>query len=41
MDANVRSLHWNPNRWRDLVLDVTVPLVFAVATAGFFVLALQ
>jgi hypothetical protein len=28
-------------RWRDLVLDVTVPLFFAIMTAGFFALAAQ
>jgi hypothetical protein len=28
-------------RWRDLILDVTVPLFFAAMTAGFFALAAQ
>jgi hypothetical protein len=41
MDANARPMHWNPHHWRDLVLDITVPLVFAILTAGFFVLAAQ
>jgi hypothetical protein len=33
----------NPNTqpWRDLIFDVTVPLVFAIMTAGFFALAAQ
>jgi hypothetical protein len=39
MEANLKPLHWIPTRWQDLFLDVTVPLVFAVLTAGFFVLA--
>jgi hypothetical protein len=41
MAANVKSPNWNPDRWRDLLLDVTVPLFFAVMTAGFFALAAQ
>jgi hypothetical protein len=41
MNENVRPIRWNPNRWLDLVLDVTVPLIFAVLTAAFFVLAFQ
>jgi len=41
MNAKARQLHWNPNRWQDLFLDITIPLVFAVITAGFFVLAAQ
>jgi hypothetical protein len=28
-------------RWRDLAFDVTVPLFFAIMTAGFFALAAQ
>ena len=41
MHANTCPPHGNPNHWWDLVLDITVPLVFAVLTAGFFVLAAQ
>lgn len=41
MNATVRPMHWNPNRMRDLVLDIAIPLIFAVLTAAFFVLAAQ
>jgi hypothetical protein len=41
MDADVTPQRWTMNRWQDLVLDVTIPLVFAVLTAGFLVLAAQ
>ncbi len=39
MAGNVKVWSWNPNRLRDLALDIAVPLLFAVLTAGFFVLA--
>lgn len=39
MAANAKVWSWNPNRLRDLALDIAVPLLFAVLTAGFFVLA--
>ena len=39
MAGNVKVWNWNPNRLRDLALDIAVPLLFAVLTAGFFVLA--
>ncbi len=41
MTADTKPLKWNPNRWQDLFLDVTVPLLFAILTAGFFALAAQ
>ena len=41
MDANEKSPGWKHHRWQDLALDVTVPLVFAVMTAGFFALVAQ
>jgi hypothetical protein len=41
MVTDVTAPHSTAQRWRDLVLDVTVPLIFAVMTAGFFALAAQ
>jgi hypothetical protein len=41
MDADATPQRWTPNRWQDLFLDVTVPLIFALLTAGFFALAAQ
>jgi hypothetical protein len=39
MDTHVKPVHRTPGRGQDLLLDVTVPLVFAFLTAGFFALA--
>ncbi len=41
MAADVKTRGWKPDRWRDLFLDVTIPLFFAVMTAAFFALAAQ
>jgi len=41
MATDVKTPSWKPDRWRDLVLDVTIPLFFAVMTAGFLALAAQ
>ena len=41
MTSDVRAPGFDPTRWRDLLLDVTVPLFLAVMTAGFFALAAQ
>jgi hypothetical protein len=38
-DATAPNL--TAQRWRDRLLDVTVPFIFAVMTAGFFALAAQ
>lgn len=40
-DTKPRPLHWNPNRWQDLVLDISIPLIFALVTAAFFIFAAQ
>jgi hypothetical protein len=39
MDGNVKWLTWTSEHWQELLIDLSVPLAFAVLTAGFFVLA--
>ena len=41
MEGNTKPRATNPTQWQDLFLDVIVPLVFAILTAGFWVLAAQ
>jgi hypothetical protein len=41
MVTDAAAPHPTAQRWRDLLLDVTVPLIFAIMTAGFIALATQ
>jgi hypothetical protein len=41
MVTDAATSNLTTQRWRDLLLDVTVPLFFAAMTAGFFALAAQ
>ncbi len=41
MHAKPTPAHLGSTRWQDLALDIAIPLIFAAATAGFFVLISQ
>ena len=41
MDSDQTAPKPTAQRWRDLILDIAVPLFFAAMTAGFFALAAQ